>query len=98
MRLPLALCSGALTKQPGRAKPPKVFKNIWPYEAAYSKSCEILGLRWQDIDFDNHIVRLRNTVVKPVTLAEDEHTKYKARQRDLSLEARLKNRLTNVEI
>lgn len=51
---------------------------------------EILGLRWKDIDFENDIVRIRNTIVRTKTLIEHEQTKSKASRRDLPLPASLK--------
>lgn len=46
---------------------------------------EAVGLRWKDIDFDNGIMRIQNTVVKTKTLIEHEETKSKASKRLLAL-------------
>lgn len=46
---------------------------------------EALGLRWKDVDFENNVVRVRNTVVKMYTIVEDEQTKSRASKRDLYL-------------
>lgn len=36
---------------------------------------EVLGLRWQDINFEEGTMKIRNTVVRTKTLIEREHTK-----------------------
>lgn len=54
---------------------------------------EVLGLRWKDVDFDNNVVRIRNTVVKLRTIIEDEQTKSDASKRDLFLMPALKEYL-----
>ena len=44
---------------------------------------ECLGLRWRDIDFNNNVIQIRNTVVKHKTLVEKEQTKSKSSARIL---------------
>jgi len=44
---------------------------------------EILGLRWQDIDFDKGVIQIRNTVVHVKELVEAEHTKNEASAADM---------------
>ena len=47
---------------------------------------EICGLRWKDIDFENNIIHIRNTVTDYAgTLYENEETKTKTSRRDLYL-------------
>jgi len=58
---------------------------------------EVLGLRWQDIDFDKDIVHIRNTVVRTKTLIEHEETKSQASKRDLILMPALKTYLLQVK-
>ncbi|MCD7946926.1 MAG: site-specific integrase [Oscillospiraceae bacterium] len=54
---------------------------------------EVLGLRWQDVDFKSDTVKIRNTVVKMKTLIEHEKTKSSASKRDLHLMPELKKYL-----
>lgn len=54
---------------------------------------EVAGLRWQDIDFENNVVRIRNTVVRFSTISELEKTKSRASKRDLYLPKGLKTYL-----
>jgi len=42
---------------------------------------EVLGLRWQDIDFDKGVMHIRNTVVRMKTLIEAKQTKSNASKR-----------------
>lgn len=44
---------------------------------------EVLGLRWQDIDFNAGVMRIRNTVTHVVTDYEVEETKTETSRRDL---------------
>ena len=44
---------------------------------------EVLGLRWQDIDFKTGTIQIRNTVVRTKTLIEHEETKSNASKRTL---------------
>lgn len=46
---------------------------------------EVCGLRWKDIDFNNGIMQIRNTVVKSQTLIEHEQTKSAKSKRTLAL-------------
>lgn len=52
---------------------------------------EVAGLRWKDIDFENGIVHIRNTVVQFKTLSEQEKTKNPSSKRDLCLPEGLRN-------
>lgn len=54
---------------------------------------EVVGLRWQDIDFDHNVVHIRNTVVRFKTISEMEKTKSRASKRDLYLPKGLKQYL-----
>lgn len=51
---------------------------------------EVAGLRWKDIDFENGIVHIRNTVVRFSTISEAEKTKNRTSRRDLFLPNGLK--------
>ena len=44
---------------------------------------EVVGLRWKDVDFEQNIVRICNTVVRVSTTSEQEKTKTRASRRDL---------------
>jgi integrase len=44
---------------------------------------EVLGLRWKDIDFENNTISIKNTVVKMITLSEQETTKSAASRRTM---------------
>lgn len=58
------------------------------------RKSECLGLRWQDIDFENDVVHIRNTVVRSHSkVIEQEQTKSKAGKRDLYLMPDLKKYL-----
>ena len=46
---------------------------------------EVLGLRWQDIDFEAGVMQICNTVVRTKTLIEHEHTKSTKSRRTLVL-------------
>lgn len=46
---------------------------------------EVLGLRWQDIDFEAGVLKIRNTVVRTKTLLEREHTKSEKSRRTIPL-------------
>lgn len=54
---------------------------------------EVVGLRWQDIDFNHNVVHIRNTVVRFKTISEMEKTKSRASKRDLYLPKGLKQYL-----
>ena len=51
---------------------------------------EVVGLRWKDVDMENGIVHIRNTVVRFRTVSEQEKTKSKASKRDLFMPDALK--------
>jgi len=51
---------------------------------------EVLGLRWQDINFDENTMRICNTVVKLKTQIEHERTKSSASRRTLYLTPEIK--------
>jgi len=46
---------------------------------------ECLGLRWKDMDFNAGTIIIRNTVVKVLTIVEDEKTKSRASNRTLMI-------------
>ena len=43
---------------------------------------EVVGLRWKDVDMENGVVHIRNTVVRFSKIEEQEKTKSKASKRD----------------
>lgn len=57
---------------------------------------EVVGLRWKDVDMENGVVHIRNTVVRFSTTAEQEKTKSKASKRDLFMPNALKEFLQTV--
>jgi len=57
---------------------------------------EAMGLRWKDVDMENGIVHIRNTVVRFTTVSELEKTKSKASKRDLFMPNALKEYLQTV--
>lgn len=57
---------------------------------------EVVGLRWKDVDMENGIVHIRNTVVKFNTVSELEKTKSRASKRDLYMPNALKEFLQTV--
>lgn len=57
---------------------------------------EVVGLRWKDVDMENGIVHIRNTVVRFATISELEKTKSKASKRDLFMPKALKEYLQTV--
>lgn len=57
---------------------------------------EVVGLRWKDVDMENGIVHIRNTVVRFATISELEKTKSKASKRDLFMPSALKKFLQSV--
>ena len=57
---------------------------------------EIVGLRWKDVDMENGIIHIRNTVVRFKTVSELEKTKSKASKRDLFMPNALKEYLQMV--
>ena len=57
---------------------------------------EAVGLRWKDIDMENGLVHIRNTVVRFSTISELEKTKSKASKRDLFMPSALKKYLQTV--
>ena len=61
------------------------------------RQSEIAGLRWQDVDFDENIVRIRNTVVRFSNSYEREQTKSKASRRDLYLPMALREYLLKLQ-
>lgn len=61
------------------------------------RKSECLGLRWADIDFDNDIVYIRNTVVRLKTRIESEQTKSKSSRRKLYLMPQLKTYLLELQ-
>lgn len=58
---------------------------------------EVVGLRWQDIDFERDTVHICNTVVRFATISELEKTKTKASRRDLYLPRSLKHYLLGLK-
>ena len=58
---------------------------------------EVVGLRWQDVDFERNTVHICNTVVRFATISEQEKTKTKASRRDLYLPFALTVYLMNLE-
>lgn len=58
---------------------------------------EALGLRWQDVDFDADVVRIRNTVVRLYSMVEGEQTKSRASKRNLYLMPALKEYLSELK-
>ena len=54
---------------------------------------EVAGLRWKDVDFENNIVHICNTITCFKTISEQEETKTKASRRDLCLPSGLKKYL-----
>mgnify|MGYP002860245253 CR=1 FL=1 len=57
---------------------------------------EAVGLRWKDVDMENGIVHIRNTVVRFTTISEMEKTKSRASKRDLFMPSALKEYLQTV--
>jgi integrase len=57
---------------------------------------EAVGLRWKDVDMENGIVHIRNTVVRFSTISELEKTKSRASKRDLFMPKALKEYLQTV--
>ncbi len=57
---------------------------------------EAVGLRWKDVDMENGIVHIRNTVVRFSTITEMEKTKSRASKRDLYMPSALKAYLQTV--
>lgn len=51
---------------------------------------EVVGLRWKDVDMENGIVHIRNTVVQFQTVSALEQTKSRASKRDLFMPGALK--------
>lgn len=58
---------------------------------------EVAGLRWRDIDFENNVVHIRNTVVRFKTISEQEKTKSRASKRDLYLPSGLRMYLIDLK-
>ena len=58
---------------------------------------EAAGLRWKDVDLENGIVHIRNTVVRFGAITEQEKTKSKASRRDLFLPSGLKSYLLRLK-
>ena len=59
---------------------------------------EVAGLRWKDIDFDNNVVHIRNTITQLKTISEQEQTKTRASRRDLYLPSGLKRYLLSLKL
>lgn len=59
---------------------------------------EVAGLRWSDIDLEQNVVHICNTVVRFSTISEQEKTKSKASRRDLYLPSGLKQYLVQLKI
>lgn len=57
---------------------------------------EAVGLRWKDVDMENSIVHIRNTIVHCSKTLEQEKTKSKASKRDLFMPSMLKEYLQTV--
>lgn len=57
---------------------------------------EAVGLRWKDVDMENGIVHIRNTVVRFSTISELEKTKSRASKRDLYMPNALREYLQTV--
>ena len=57
---------------------------------------EVVGLRWKDVDLENGIVHIRNTVVKFKEISELEKTKSRASRRDLYMPNALKSYLQTI--
>ena len=57
---------------------------------------EVVGLRWKDVEMENGIVHIRNTVVRFSKVEEQEKTKSKASRRDLFMPSALKEFLQTV--
>ena len=59
---------------------------------------EVLGLRWQDVDFTDGTIKIRNTVVKAVTKEiEHEKTKSRASNRTLTIIPETRDYLYNLK-
>lgn len=58
---------------------------------------EVAGLRWMDVDFEHDMVHIRNTIVRFITVSEQEKTKSKASKRDLFHPAGLKDYLIKLK-
>ena len=58
---------------------------------------EVVGLRWSDIDFEQGVVHVRNTVVRYSTVSEQEQTKNQTSRRDLYLPEGLRKYLIEME-
>ena len=54
---------------------------------------EVAGLRWSDVDFQNNIIHIRNTVVKISSVIEEENTKSAASRRDMTMMPALRDYL-----
>lgn len=58
---------------------------------------EVLGLRWCDVDFDKNTITIQNTVVKMVTLSEQEKTKSRASHRTMYIIPETKQYFQNLK-
>ena len=58
---------------------------------------EILGLKWDAIDFENNTIIIRNTIVRMTTLVEKQRTKNKSSLRTLPLMADIKKYLKQLK-
>lgn len=58
---------------------------------------EVVGLRWIDVDFEQNVVHVRNTVVRFSTISEQEQTKNDASKRDLVLPSGLRDYLLKLQ-
>ena len=57
---------------------------------------EVVGFRWKDVDLENGIVHIRNTVVKFKEISELEKTKSRTSRRDLYMPNALKSYLQTI--
>lgn len=58
---------------------------------------EVLGLRWCDMDFDKNTITIQNTVVKVVTVSEQEKTKSRASHRTMYIIPETKQYFLNLK-
>ena len=65
------------------------YKKLVPmaYLCAYYglRRSELLGLHWEDIDFERHVIHIRRTVTRVAEIHAEEETKTKASRRDLTM-------------
>lgn len=58
---------------------------------------EVAGLRWSDVDLEQSVVHVRNTIVRYSSISEQEQTKNESSMRDLVLPAGLKDYLFELQ-